>query len=109
MLFDAGLVALESISPGKDIYYGTLRCRTLPSKEQGSNQLRGFCNRFVSRLYSAALSSPPEGVTRTSCYRFEYNLHLSKIPLELNHESIYTMKLTSNLKRPDSTTGYLQL
>ena len=31
--FDAGLVALESISPGKDIYYGTLRCRTLPSKE----------------------------------------------------------------------------
>ena len=32
-MLDAGLVALESISPGKDICYGTLRCRTLPSKE----------------------------------------------------------------------------
>ena len=28
-LFDAGLVALESISPRKGICYGTLRCRTL--------------------------------------------------------------------------------
>ena len=35
-LFDAclvALVALESISPGKGTYYGTLRCCTLPSKE----------------------------------------------------------------------------
>ena len=32
-LLDAGLVALESASSGKGIYYGTLRCRTLPSKE----------------------------------------------------------------------------
>ena len=32
-LFDACLVALESISPGQRIYYGTLRCHTLPSKE----------------------------------------------------------------------------
>ena len=32
-LFDAGLVALESTSPGKGIYYGALRCRMLPSKE----------------------------------------------------------------------------
>ena len=37
-LFDAGLVALESISPGKGIYYGTLRCRTLPSKENFPRQ-----------------------------------------------------------------------
>ena len=35
---DAGLVALESISPGKDIYYGTLRCRTLPSEENYPRQ-----------------------------------------------------------------------
>ena len=37
-LLDAGLVALESISPGKDIYYGTLRCRTLPSEENYPRQ-----------------------------------------------------------------------
>ena len=36
--FDAGLVALESISPGKGTYYGTLRCRTLPSKENFPRQ-----------------------------------------------------------------------
>ena len=29
-LLDASLVALGSISPGKGIYYGTPRCRTLP-------------------------------------------------------------------------------
>ena len=38
MLFDAGLVALEIISPGKGIYYGTLRCRKLPSKENFPRQ-----------------------------------------------------------------------
>ena len=32
-LFDTGLVALESISPGQCIYCGMLRCLTLPSKE----------------------------------------------------------------------------
>ena len=36
--FDAGLVALESISPGKGTYYGTLSCRTLPSKENFPRQ-----------------------------------------------------------------------
>ena len=36
--FEAGLVALESISPGKGTYYGTLRCRTLPSKENFPRQ-----------------------------------------------------------------------
>ena len=48
-----------------------------------------FCNRFFSRPYSAALSFPPRGVTGTSCYCFEYNLHLIKIPSHLNRESIY--------------------
>ena len=99
---DASLVALESISPGKDIYYGTLRYRTLryrtlPSKEQGSNQLRGFCDRFFSRPYSTLLSFPPRGVTGTSSYRFEYDLHLIKIPSHLDRESIYNFT-TNTLK-----------
>ena len=34
-------------------------------------------------------SFPPEGVTGTSGYHFEYNLHLIKIPSHLNRESIY--------------------
>ena len=53
-LLDTGLVALESISSGKGIYYGTLRCRTLPRKEQDNDQLRGFCDRFFSRPYQGA-------------------------------------------------------
>ena len=92
-LLDAGMVALESISPGKDIYYGTLRCRMLSSKEnytQGSDQLHGFCDRFFSCPYSATLSFPPRGVTGTSGYCFEYDLHLINIPSHLDCESIYT-------------------
>ena len=92
-LFDACLVALESISPGQRIYYGTLRCHTLPSKENFPRQRLPpwfFCNRFFSRPYSAALSFPPRGVTGTSCYCFEYNLHLIKIPSHLYRESIYS-------------------
>ena len=46
-----------------------------------------FC---ISRPYSAVLSFPPRGVTETSCYCFEYNLHHIKIPSHLNRESIYT-------------------
>ena len=84
---DAGLVALESISSGKGIYYGTLRCLTT----QGSDQLGDFCDRFFSRPYSAALSLPPRDMTGTSRYRFEYDLHLIKIPLHLDRESIYTL------------------
>ena len=90
---DACLVALESISPGQRIYYGTLRCRTLPSKENFPKQRLPpwfFCNRFFSRLYSAALSFPPRGMTGTSGYCFEYNLHLTKILSHLNCESIYS-------------------
>ena len=37
-LFDACLVALKSVSPGQRIYYGMLRCHTLPSKENFSSQ-----------------------------------------------------------------------
>ena len=39
-------------------------------------------------------SFPPEGVTGTSGYRFEYNLHLIKIPSHLNRESIYRWKMS---------------
>ena len=35
-------------------------------------------------------SFPPEGVTGTAGYRFEYNLPLIKIPSHLNRESMYT-------------------
>ena len=47
------LVALETISPRKGIYYGTLRCRTLPTKRtyQGSDQLCSSCDRFFSRTF----------------------------------------------------------
>ena len=57
---------------------------------QGSDQLRGFCDRFFSRLYSAALSFSPEGVTGTSGYRFQYSLHLIKTPSDVNRESTYS-------------------
>ena len=100
-MFDADLVALESINPGKDTYYGTLGCRTLPSKENFPRQRPAL--RFFACQYSAAvtliciptgnvfplthfpsdicspLSFPPRGVTGTFCYRFEYDLHLIKI------------------------------
>ena len=42
-------------------------------------------------------SFPPEGVTGTSCYRFEYNLHLIKIPSHVSRESIYTRDATFSL------------
>ena len=91
---DAGLVALESISPGKDIYYSTLRCRMLPSKENYPRQQPApwFLRQILLSLYSAVLSFPPRGVTGTSCYRFEYDLHLIKIPshLEASILAVYT-------------------
>ena len=45
----------------------------------------------LSLVHSAVQCSsfPPEGVTGTSGYRFEYNLHLIKIPSQINRESIY--------------------
>ena len=44
-----------------------------------------------------ALSFPPRGVTGTSGYCFEYNLHLIKIPSHLNRESIYILMETTCL------------
>ena len=85
-LLDAGLdrlVALESISPGKDIYYSTLRCHTLPSKEAATSSVV-----FATDSSRAVLSFPPRGVTGTSGYRFEYDLHLIKIPSHLDRESV---------------------
>ena len=46
--------------------------------------------RFFCRPYSAALSFPPRGMTGTSGYCFEYNLHLIKTPSHLNRESIHS-------------------
>ena len=108
--FDTGLVA------GKGTYHGTLRCRALPSKEnrtcQGSSdQLRGFCSRLLSRLLSAVLSFPPRGVTRSSRYRFKYDLHL-KIPSHLDRESIYNGQLhfvfPSSLSEKNRPTGFVK-
>ena len=50
------------------------------------------------RLHRAQYSSfPPEGVTGTSGYRFEYNLHLIKIPSHINREITYTSLSHHNL------------
>ena len=40
-------------------------------------------------VYIATLSFKTRGVTGTSCYRFEYNLHLIKIPAGIICERIY--------------------
>ena len=45
-LFD---VALEGVSPGKGIYYGTLRCRTLPSKQNFPRQQPAPC--FLQQIF----------------------------------------------------------
>ena len=67
--FDAGLVAFqESISPRKGIYYGTLRCRTLPSKEElpkaATSSVVLATDFPLARTVPHFLS--PEGVTGTS-------------------------------------------
>ena len=92
-LFDAGLG--KYISLGKGTYHGMLRCLAKRTS-QGSDQLHGFCDRFFSHSYSAALSFPPRGVIGTSCYHFEYDLHLIKIPSHLDRESIYTKLVYEN-------------
>ena len=71
-LFDGGLVALETITPGKGTYCSTLRCRTFPS-EENSQQLRSLATDFsLARI----VSSQPRGVAGTSCNRFEYLFYL---------------------------------
>ena len=94
--FDTGLVALESISPGKGICYSTLRCCTLPSKENFTRQQPApwFCDRFYSHPYSAALSFPPRGVTGTSCYHFVYAYQNS---INLDRESSISVFQYGNL------------
>ena len=76
-LFDAGLVALESISPGKVDYCGTLRCRTLPSKENFPRQRPAAW--FMRETFLINL----KGRAGTSGYRFEYDLHSSTLPHSL--------------------------
>ena len=98
--FDAGLVALQSIriSPGKGVHHSTLRCHTLPSGENFSRQWPApwFYDRFFSCQYSATFSFLPRGVTGTSGYHFEYNLHLIKILACTICESIYRISLISS-------------
>ena len=93
ILFDAGLVALETtcISPGKGIHHSSLRCHTLPSGENFSRQRPApwFYDRFFSCQYSATFSFLPRGVTGNSGYHFEYNLHLIKILARTIRKSIY--------------------
>ena len=54
-------------------------CDTKATRQASNNHLHRQCSFFL-----------PEGVTGISSYRFEYYLHLIKIPSHLNHESIYT-------------------
>ena len=67
ILFDAGLVALEStcISPGKGIHHSTLRCHTLPSGENFSRQRPApwFYDRFFS-LVQCHIFFPTKGCDR---------------------------------------------
>ena len=53
-------------------------------------------------------SFPPEGVTETSGYRFEYYLHLIKSSSHLNRESIYTAQ-TSTVKATNINTDWLMI
>ena len=51
---------------------------------------QGYQTSVKQHLHRVQYSSfPPEGVTGTSSYRFEHNLHLIKIPSHLYRESIY--------------------
>ena len=90
---DGGLVALESISSGKDIYYGTLRCCMLTSKDNYPRQRPApwFLRHILLLPVQCRTILPTKGRDRTSCYRFEYDLHLIKIPSHLDHESIYSV------------------
>ena len=105
----AGLVALESISPGKGIYCGMLRCCMLHSKENFPRQRPAmwFLQKiFLSPWYSAVLSFPPEGMTQTSCHCFEYSLHLIEIPSHVNRESIYMTHQPFARKQQDVIVQY---
>ena len=53
-----------------------IRVRVLPDQRQTTVSIE-----------CSTVFFPPEGVAGTSCYRFEYNLHLIKIPSHVNRES----------------------
>ena len=70
------------------VMYGTLAYRGIFS---GTDTFQGYQTSVKRRLRRVQYCSfPPEGVTGTSGYRFEYNLHLIKIPSHLDRESIYS-------------------
>ena len=78
---------------GKFSLLGNVRHLSVPQQIRCPGLILSKATRQASnnRLHRVQCSSfPPEGVTGTSGYRFEYNLHLIKIPSHLNRESIYT-------------------
>ena len=105
---NASPVALESISPGKGTYYGTLRSRTLPSKEDFRRQWPApwiFLSPVQCRTFLLT-----KGVIRTSCYHIEDDFRLIKIPSHLDRESIhmYYYSKTSNNGPSEKRTTSVQ-
>ena len=90
-LFGTGLVGLESISPGKGIYYSPLRCCTLPSKENFPRQppaLRGFATDF-----SLARTVP------------HFALNIICILSKFHHTSIVKASMKNLVELPSSSTA----
>ena len=105
-LFDACLVALESISPGQRIYYGTLRCRTLPSKKNFPRQRLPpwfFATDFsLARTVQCRTFLPTKGRDRNFLLLLWIYI-ICKIQSHLNRESIYS---STNCKpSSDRSTG----
>ena len=95
-LFNAGLVALKSISPGKSICYGTLRCRTLPSKENFPRQRPALW--LLRQIFFSPVQCRTFRPTKGRDQNFlEYDLHLIKIPSHLDRESIYSHLVPSRI------------
>ena len=94
-LFDAGLVALESISPGKDIYYGTLWCRTLPSKENYPRQRPDpwFLRQILLSPVQCRIIFPTKGRDQNFWLSLWIWLHLIKIPSHVKASiKVHTLK-----------------
>ena len=91
--------SLGKISPGKGTYYGTLRCRTLPSKEN-------FPKQWPALWFLQQISlSPIECCTFLPTKGRDRNFllwHLIKIPSHLDCESInkYTVNVENERCRP---------
>ena len=87
---DACLVALESISPGQRIYYGTLWCRTLPSRDNFPRQR--LPPWFFGTDFSLARTVPHFPSHQGAWPELPVtalNLHLIKIPSQLNRDSMF--------------------